>query len=124
MLSTKEEIINVWSKIDSLLSGLGHSNHHNAKCSDSMILTLMVLKIFWTIKSEKQFHRLIKEKYSQEFLNLPEYSAYLKRAKKLSYLAFKLIEELSFESRDEFFIIDTKPIPLLEIARANNSILT
>lgn len=30
---------------------------------------------------------------------------------------------MSFESRDDYFIIDTKPIPLLEVARANRSIL-
>ena len=56
----------------------------------------MVLKIFWTIESDKNFHRLIKEKF---------------------------IEEISFESRDNFFIIDTKPIPLVDISRANSSII-
>ena len=38
-------------------------------------------------------------------------------------MAFKLIEEFSFESRDNLFIIDTKPLPLLERQRANRSIL-
>lgn len=123
MLSINEEINNIWTKINELLFKLGHKSHYNAKCSDGMILTLMVLKIFWTIKSDKHFHRLIKTKFSQEFANIPEYSAYLKRTKKLTFLAFKLIEELSFESRDKYFIIDTKPIPLLEITRANNSML-
>jgi hypothetical protein len=83
----------------------------------------MIAKIFWTIKSEKQFHRLIKEQFSYLFPKLPEYSRFLKRVKQVSYLAFKLIEEFSFEQRDEFFIIDTKPVPLLERQRANRSIL-
>ncbi|RZL38396.1 MAG: hypothetical protein EOP00_28565, partial [Pedobacter sp.] len=123
MLPMSKEIIKVSEKINKLLINLGHVSHHNAKCSDTDILTLMVLKILWTIKSDKHFHRLIKEKFIEEFPNLPEYSSFLKRTKKLSYLAFKLIEELSFESRDDFFIIDTKPIPLVEISRANSSIV-
>lgn len=122
MLSMSEEIIKVGNKINNLLSNLNHVSHHNAKFTDNNILTLMVLRIIWTIKSEKHFHRLIKEKFSIEFPNLPEYSAYLKRTKKLGYLAFQLIELISLQSRDEFFIIDTKPVPLLEISRANRSI--
>jgi hypothetical protein len=83
----------------------------------------MVSKIFSTMKSDKHFHRLIKEKFLNLFPELPEYSRYMKRVKSVSYLAFKLIEEFSFESRDDFFIIDTKPVPLLERQRANRSIL-
>ena len=83
----------------------------------------MVLKVIWTIKFTNQFHKLIKEKFTNLFPKLPEYSRYMKRVKKLSYLAYKLIEEFSYEERDEMYIIDTKPIPLLERARANRSIL-
>lgn len=121
MLSMSEEIINVSKQINMHLKN--HVSHHNAKFSDNNILVLMVLQVLWTIKSIKHFHRLIKEKFTIEFPNLPEYSAYLKRTKKLGYLAFRLIKETSLQSRDDLFIIDTKPVPLLEIARANRSIM-
>ncbi|MFN8577139.1 MAG: hypothetical protein U0354_09810 [Candidatus Sericytochromatia bacterium] len=123
MLSISEEINNISQEINKHLNNLGHLTHYNAKFSDANILVLMILQVLWTIKSSKHFHRLIKEKFIVEFPNLPEYSAYLKRTKKLTYLAFKLIELISFQSRDDFFIIDTKPVPLLEIARANRSIM-
>ena len=83
----------------------------------------MVIKIFWTLKSEKKFHQLIKEKFIELFPKIPEYSRYLKRVKNASFIAFKLIEEFSFDKRDELFIVDTKPVPIMERQRANRSIL-
>ena len=73
----------------------------------------LLIKFKWTIKFTNQFHKLIKEKFTNLFSKLPEYSRYMKRVKKLSYLAYKLIEEFSHEERDEMYIIDTKPIPLI-----------
>lgn len=123
MLTMEDEIINVFFEIDEKLKLLGHESHYNSKFSDSEVITLIVIKIFWTIKSNKRFHQLINEKYLNLFPNFLEYSRYIKRSKSVSYIAFKLIEEISFENRDDLFIIDTKPIPLLERARANWSII-
>lgn len=123
MLSMKDEIIKIFFSIDEKLKSLEHKNHYHAEITDSEIITLMVLKVIWTIKSDKHFHRLIKEFFSDFFPKMIEYSRYMKRVKTVSYIAFKLIEEFSFEDRDDLYIIDTKPIPLLEKQRANRSIL-
>lgn len=123
MITMEEELINVFFAIDEKLKVFNHESHYHTNFSDSEVLTLLVIKVIWTMKSDKKFHRLIKEKFLEFFPKLPEYSRYMKRAKKISYIAFKLIEEFSFEERNELFIIDTKPIPLLERTRANRSIL-
>ena len=123
MLTMEEEIINIFFEIDEKLKRFKHNSHHHTKFSDSEAITLSVIKIFWTMNSDKHFHRLIKEKFMHLFPKLPEYSRYLKRVKSTSFIAFKLIEEFSFEHRNDLFIIDTKPIPILERQRANSSIL-
>ena len=114
MLTMKEEIIKIFFAIDEKLKSLGHENHYHTEITDSEIITLMVLKVMWTMRSDKHFHRLIKEFFSDYFPKMIEYSRYMKRVKTVSYIAFKLIEEFSFEDRDDLYIIDTKPIPLLE----------
>lgn len=123
MLSMEDEIIKIFFAIDEKLKSFEHKNHYNTEITDSEIITLMVLKVMWTMRSDKHFHRLIKERFSDFFPKMIEYSRYMKRVKILSYIAFKLIEEFSFEDRDDLYIIDTKPIPLLEKERANRSIL-
>lgn len=123
MLTMESEIINIFYEIDEKLKSFEHKSHYHTDFNDSEVITLMLIKIFWTIKSEKHFHRLIKEKFSYLFPKLPEYSRYLKRIKNASFIAFKLIEEFSFENRDDLFIVDTKPVPILQRQRANRSIL-
>lgn len=123
MLSIDDKIINIFFKIDEKLKKFEHKSHYHSKFSDSEVISLMITKIFLTLKSDKIFHKLIKEKFSYLFPKLPEYSRYLKRVKNLSFIVFKLIEEFSFETIKDLFIIDTKPIPIIEIQRVNRSIL-
>ena len=123
ILTLTEKIINIFFEVDEILKKMGHKEHYHSMISDSEIITLMVFKVHLTIKSEKAFHQLINEKFKDLFPKLPEYSRYLKRVKNCGYMSYKLIEELSFKERDDLYIIDTKPIPILERARANRSIL-
>ena len=123
ILTFTEKIINIFFEVDELLKKLGHKDHYHSMISDSEIITLMVFKVHLTIKSEKAFHQLINERFKDLFPKFPEYSRYLKRIKNCGYMSYKLIEELSFKQRDDLYIIDTKPIPILERARANRSIL-
>lgn len=123
ILTFTEKIINIFFEVDELLKKLGHKDHYHSMISDSEIITLMVFRVHLSIKSEKAFHQLINERFKDLFPKFPEYSRYLKRIKKCGYMSYKLIEELSFKERDDLYIIDTKPIPILERARANRSIL-
>lgn len=131
ILSLTDKIINIFFEVDEILKKNGHKDHYHSMISDSEIITLMVFKVHMSIKSEKDFHQLINERFKDLFPKLPEYSRYLKRVKNCGYMAYKLIEEISFKDRDDpdvkekddLYIIDTKPIPILERARANRSVL-
>jgi hypothetical protein len=122
MVSMEEEIINVFFVIDEKLKVFHHESHYHSKLSDSEVITLSIIKELWKTYSDKDFFRLIKEKFSNLFPYLCDYSQYMKRVKSLSYIIFRLIEEYSFNTQDDLFIIDTKPIPLVSNSRAYRTV--
>lgn len=120
MITTEEKIIKVFYEIDEELKKLNHKSHGNSVLSDSEILTIGISKEIINKGTDKDFYLILKENYSYLFPNLPNYSKFIRRIKKLSGLLKLIFERLfSKDISDEY--IDTMPLELVVGVREKRS---
>lgn len=120
MITTEEKIIKIFYEIDEELKKLKHKSHKNSECSDSEILTIAISKELINKGTDKDYYLSIKDNYIYLFPNMPDYSKFIRRIKKLSKLMKELFDILfSKELENEY--IDTMPIELIMGVREKRS---
>ena len=93
-----------------------------AKYPDSLIVVILILKNLFGSNSERSFMRYLELHHSDVFSVLPERSWFNRKAKKLAYVQRSvhhlLLQKLEAD-RIEIRIVDTTPVPVVKIYRAN-----
>lgn len=89
--------------------------------SPTFIIKLVVIQHLLGFTSERSFLRFIPELKCQEFAQLPDQSRYNRRAKSLKPITEKLISTMQDSlhiSRSKIRVVDTTPVPVVKLSRA------
>src|SRR5258706_9817937 len=93
------------------------------QCSDSEMLTLMLMQDFIPYPGETQYIGYIRANYHREFPKLVDQSQYNRRARALRYLVEMLRREWLGQlgvNDPKQLLVDTKPIPVLGYKRTKS----
>lgn len=93
-----------------------------AKYPNSLINTILILKNLFGSNSERSFLRYLGQHHKDAFPMLPERSWFNRKAEKLVYIQrnmHQLLLQKSCADMIEIRIVDTTPVPVVKIYRAN-----
>lgn len=115
------------AEVDVLCKGVRFSKKKSRrgrkpKYSDKFILKLVIVQNLLGFTSERSFLRFLPEMQCQELRKLPDQSQYNRRAKRLKPLTEKLTLFLTNSlkiNKSKLRVIDTTPIPVIRLSRAN-----
>lgn len=93
------------------------------KMSDAQIVALAICSESLSIDSENLFWKKLKVEYASDFPQLIDRSNYNKRRRRLQYYIHLLNEKMAktFNEYEDVFIVDSIPIPVVQIAREKSS---
>ncbi len=98
-----------------------HRPGRKPEYSDKLMVKLVIIQNLMGFTSERSFLRFVPELKSKEFVKLPDQSQYNRRAKGLKPITEKLIlkiqKHLNIE-KSRVRILDTTPVPVVKLSRA------
>src|SRR5438552_56098 len=116
----------ILQEIDALCKGVrfpsrSHRPGRKPEYSDKLVVKLVIIQNLMGFTSERSFLRFVPELKSKEFVCLPDQSQYNRRAKGLKPITEKLVSKMQAYLNIEgskVRILDTTPVPVIKLARA------
>jgi transposase len=117
--SIEHQMTEIYCFVDDYLRAHPHqvkwrrSPNSAPRFSDAEVITVALLQGSFQVASLKQAYRLVRANWSRAFPLLPTYAEWLRRLHQLSiHTGLLLSATCAGDSRDSFYLVDSKPIPL------------